>query len=138
MPLSQPFGIKGTVTVGGTAFRGAKVWAINLSSRKNVNTIADVTYFYTDSNGRYVISAANFSITVSTGNKIRVFCQAGSDKNYADVTVLSTAGGATQNFTFSNKSGLTDSIKDTRNADGTGAILHNPLYQSKSTKDAMN
>lgn len=137
MPALKPFGIKGTVTVDGSAYQGAKVWARSLTYHTHKDTVKNITYFYTDSSGKYMIDVANIASTV-VSDTVRVFCQAGEDKAYADVTVNpATAAGATQDFAFdSNAQGLTDGLKDTPNTDGTEALLHNQLR--KGCKDGMS
>jgi hypothetical protein len=126
MPALKGFGIKGTVTRGGSAVKGAKLWAENVDSpgssvepyRKNI------TYCLTDSNGRYVINAANISSTVANGETIRIYCHNGDEKTFADVTItVDTVAGVTQNFALSTS--LADGVRDSPLPSGEGALKHN-------------
>jgi hypothetical protein len=125
MPIIA-FGIKGTVTRNSVAVQGAKIWAENMDHPKTgMEPYKDrFTYIRTDSNGRYVLDAVNISSSsLADGDTIRVHCQAGDDKTFADVTVDRDSAGTTQNFTFSNS--LIDGVRNTPIADGTGSLKHN-------------
>lgn len=136
MPTPKnPWIISGTVTVGGTAFQGAKVWLFSGSYAQHVDTVKDATYYYTDSKGKYILDVSNFVSAVTNADVVTVMCQAGDQKTYAEVTIDTSSGGTTQDFTFSNLSGLTDGLKDTPNTDGTDALLSNQL--KKGTLDGM-
>ena len=126
MPANKPFGIRGTVTRGDNAVQGAKIWAENVDSpNTSMEPYKDgFTYIRTDSNGRYLLESANISSAVTNGETIRVYCQNGDEKTFADVTItVATAAGVTQNFSLSTS--LVDGVKDTPIADGSGALKHN-------------
>jgi len=138
MPTPKSFyGIKGTVTVDGSDYEGARVWMVSQKYGENTDTVKDVTYFYTDGSGKYLIDVANIATSVNNGDVVRVYCNVAGDlTQYADVTLdTSSQAQSTQNFTITTKSGLSDGLKDTPNSDGTEALLRNQLR--KGLKDGM-
>lgn len=134
-PKAGHYVISGTVTVGGSAYQGAKVWAWSGGYHTHWDTVQDATYYYTDSSGKYIMDVANIASAVTNADKIMVICQAGDQKDFKTVTIATTGSGATQDFAFSNSSNLTDALKSNSNTDGTGALLHNALR--KGCKDEM-
>jgi len=131
----QPYAISGTVTLGGSAYQGAKVWVENLSSKYYQNYVDDVTYYHTDAQGHYLIDLANVQTAITNGQTVRVYCELADMTYYADVTVNTDVGGSTQDFAFTRLSGLTDGIEDTRRTDGKKALQHCQLKQG--LKDGM-
>jgi len=134
MPVG-PYGIAGTVTLDGTAVVGGKIWARSLGYHVNMDTVKNITYFYTDGAGHYLIDVANIASAVTNADTVRVYCEVDEIATFADVTIDTTKGGVTQNFTLVAKSGFTDGLKNTTATDGTGELLHNQL--TIGLKDGM-
>jgi archaellin len=121
MPQLAPYGINGTVTIGGSAQQGVRVWVQNLTTTYNFDFVENITYYLTDASGKYLIDLANLQTTISNGDVIRVFMEYGDTTGYSDHTVDTTKGGGTVNFSITELSGMTDGIGD-NTTDGTGGL----------------
>ena len=109
---TNPYGLRGTITVGGSPQQGVRVWVQNLTTTYNHNFIKNITYYLTDSQGKFLIDLANIQTAITNGDKIRVFMEYGDFTGYTDHTVVSTNAGGAVNWTITRLSKLNDGIGD--------------------------
>jgi hypothetical protein len=134
--VQTPYPISGTVTVDGSLYQGAHVWVRDMTEGSMKPPIEDVTYFYTNALGQYLIDIANNTDAYADGDKIRVYCKVGNIETFSDVNINLAAGSATVNFTITRKSGMVDGMKGSRLATQKGGLTSSNL--NPGLKDGMS
>jgi hypothetical protein len=126
MPSSRqpPYLIQGSVTVNGSAYRGAKVWVIDLTSSGRVSApIEGITYYTTDDSGAFLIDLADSDDNYADQDKIRVLCQTetGIISSY-DIVVDITSGRNTVSFVITTNSAFVDGLKSSSLSNRKGGL----------------
>jgi len=113
-----PYGIKGTVTVNGTAFHGARIWLRDTTEGTEASPVDDHTQVYTNASGKYTINLGDSTNAYANGDSVTVYCLAGRLLGTSVITVSKRAGYSTVNFSFTRGSGLTDGVRGSPLVDG--------------------
>lgn len=126
-----PYTIVGKVTVDGSAYPGAIIWAKDYTTGGDAPLpVKDLGYAITDELGNYLLSIANIQSNFADRDTIRVSCFTQYDQaSFSDTKVDITAGKSTVNFTFTTKSGLVDGCKSSPRSDRDGGLVRNQLEQ---------
>ena len=116
-----PYAIYGTVTVNGSLYQGAKVWLRDITDTGIPAPVDDITVFFTNASGEYLIDLANCTLAYANADTVYVYCQVGDEPpKRATVTVSTTTGYSSQNFTFTLN--LVDGLKASILATGKGTL----------------
>lgn len=118
----RPYGIKGTVTLNGSNYQGAKIFLRDMTEGTTPSPVDDYTQVYTNSSGKYLINLAQSTASYSNGDTVVVYCQTGEIISTSTITVNTAAGYSTVNFTITRKSGLTDGAKRSGLSSGKGGL----------------
>ena len=124
MATQQPYPIRVSVTLNGTAYRGAKIWATDITQTGYVASVEDAHFARTTSNGRCILDVNNFigSGTYANGDTVRVYCQVGNILTYSDITLDTKTQQTLVTFTIVRKSGLNDGLTSTLDDDQKNAF----------------
>lgn len=121
-----PYAIYGTVTVDGSLYQGAKVWVRDIDDDGVPAPISDITVFYTNASGEYLIDLANCTLAYANADTVYIFCQVGDQPpKRTSITVDTTVGYTSQNFTFTLN--LVDGLKASKLTTGKGTLYPGPI-----------
>lgn len=118
----RPFGIKGTVTLNGSSYQGARVFIRDVTEGTTPSPVDDYTQVYTNVDGKYLINLAQCTASYSDRDKVVVYCQIGEIISSSTITINTNIGYATVNFTITRLSGLSDGLKRTNLSSGKGGL----------------
>ena len=105
-----PFTIKGTVTLNGSAYMGARIWVRDTTEGTEYTPVDDKNLIYTNATGKYNINLANCTNAYAINDNINIYCQIGEIISTSSITVTAR-GSATVNFTIVRRSGLADDLR---------------------------
>lgn len=129
------YGIKGTVTLDGSAYEGAQIWIRDYTEGTVPEPIDDHTHMYTNSVGRYLINLAECTQAYANADSVRIYCKVGNIISKSTVTISKTQGYTTANFTITRRSGMVDGIKSTPLTSGKGGLY--PTGTEKGCIDGL-
>jgi len=118
----MPYGIRGTVTVDGSLYEGAKLWVRDTTEGTMPAPVDDYTLVWSNTSGQYLINLAQNTQAYADADTVRVYCDIGRALIYSDIVVNKPKGWTAVNFSHTTKSGMVDGVKASPLASGRGTL----------------
>lgn len=133
----DPYQIRGIVTLNGSNYQGASVWAQDITEGTFTHRKKNVSLVFTNAAGEFIINLANITSAWADGDKVRVYVKAGEIFTWVDVGVFISRGYTTCNFALTRKSRLVDGARNTTAASGENGLFNLGTGIKRGLKDAL-